>query len=205
LRRIKPHTPPLVFGPAVWHLNPIIICELLKQSRYVNYKIFFCKKGPKYKDKQIESYSHYNDPVDTSNGRAHGNSRRSGDASEEVQARVIDTLIEICLKYGLSKADAAYVLATAATESGFNPDAAAGTTSASGLGQFVKDTGIKYGLTTNAERFDIEKGGDALVVPAAASGLKPDSVAAVAKTYAASALLSPYFRHISIKVSITRA
>ena len=39
------------------------------------------------------------------------------------------------------------MLAIARHESGFNPDAAAGSTSASGIGQFVDSTGEKYGLT----------------------------------------------------------
>jgi putative chitinase len=41
----------------------------------------------------------------------------------------------------------AYALATARFESGFNPDAAAKTTSAKGVGQFVNKTGEAYGLT----------------------------------------------------------
>jgi hypothetical protein len=48
-------------------------------------------------------------------------------------------------------------------ESGFNPDAAAGTTSASGLGQFVDDTTAAYGINTNTQRFDAADGSDAMV------------------------------------------
>jgi len=48
-------------------------------------------------------------------------------------------------------------LAVARVESGFNPDAAARTTSASGLGQFIDRTGRAYGL--NAEnRFELGPG-----------------------------------------------
>ncbi|MGH8043492.1 MAG: peptidoglycan-binding protein, partial [Stenotrophomonas sp.] len=54
------------------------------------------------------------------------------------------------------------VLAIARVESGFNPDAAAGTTSASGLGQFIDRTGKHYGLN-NANRFDVDAQSDALV------------------------------------------
>ncbi|WP_431479086.1 transglycosylase SLT domain-containing protein [Massilia eburnea] len=47
-------------------------------------------------------------------------------------------------------------------ESGFNPDAAAGTTSASGLGQFINDTGRAYGLN-NTNRFDVNASVKAVV------------------------------------------
>jgi putative chitinase len=55
------------------------------------------------------------------------------------------------------------VLAIAHTESGFNPDAAAGTTSASGLGQFVDKTGEAYSLNDN-NRWDVNAQADSLVM-----------------------------------------
>ena len=119
-------------------------------------------RGAGYRSDQIKPYSHYREPIDQSDGRLHGESRRWGDASPEVQSRVIDTLIQSSREAGLSPRDTAHVLAIARVESGFNPDAAAGTTSASGLGQFVDGTGNAYALN-NRNRFDVEAQSDALV------------------------------------------
>ncbi|MGN7836919.1 peptidoglycan-binding protein [Stenotrophomonas sp. 22385] len=117
--------------------------------------------GAAYRSSQIESWSHYREPIDESRP-LHGQSRRWGDASPEVQSRVIDSLIESSREAGLTPRETAYVLAIARVESGFNPDAAAGTTSASGLGQFIDRTGRHYGLN-NANRFDVHAQSDALV------------------------------------------
>lgn len=117
--------------------------------------------GAAYRSNQIESWSHYREPIDESRP-LHGQSRRWGDASPEVQSRVIDSLIESSRDAGLTPRETAYVLAIARVESGFNPDAAAGTTSASGLGQFIDKTGKHYGLN-NANRFDVDAQSDALV------------------------------------------
>lgn len=117
--------------------------------------------GAAYRSNQIESWSHYREPIDESRP-LHGQSRRWGDASPEVQSRVIDSLIESSREAGLTPRETAYVLAVARVESGFNPDAAAGTTSASGLGQFIDRTGKHYGLN-NANRFDVDAQSDALV------------------------------------------
>ncbi|WP_282243096.1 peptidoglycan-binding protein [Stenotrophomonas sp. PS02300] len=117
--------------------------------------------GAAYRSNQIESWSHYREPIDESRP-LHGQSRRWGDASPEVQSRVIDSLIESSRDAGLTLRETAYVLAIARVESGFNPDAAAGTTSASGLGQFIDRTGKHYGLN-NANRFDVDAQSDALV------------------------------------------
>jgi len=54
------------------------------------------------------------------------------------------------------------LLAMAGIESGFNPDAAAGKTSACGLGQFVTNTGEAYGLTPET-RFEIGPSVKALI------------------------------------------
>lgn len=118
--------------------------------------------GPRYRDSQIVSHSHYRDPIDNSPGRAAGNSHVWGDASPEVQSRSIDALIAASERAGLNPRQTAHVLAIARAESGFNPDAAAGTTSAYGLGQFVKDTGASYGLN-NATRGNLDRQADALV------------------------------------------
>lgn len=79
-----------------------------------------------------------------------------------MQSRVIDALIESSRQRGLTPRETAHVLAIARIESGFNPDAAAGTTSASGLGQFIDGTGRHYGLN-NCNRFDTNDSSDALV------------------------------------------
>ncbi|WP_434777128.1 peptidoglycan-binding protein [Neisseria sp. Ec49-e6-T10] len=120
------------------------------------------QRGAAYRDSQIKSYSHYREPIDHSAGRLAGNSRIWGDASPEVQSRVIDTLISACDAKGLNNRETAYVLAIARIESGFNPDAAAGTTSAFGLGQFINDTGKSYGINSS-NRYDVAKQAEALV------------------------------------------
>lgn len=65
-----------------------------------------------------------------------------------MQAHVIEKIINISINRGLSSRQTAHMLAITRAESEFNPDAAAGTTSAYGLGQFVKDTGKDYGIHT---------------------------------------------------------
>ena len=60
-------------------------------------------------------------------------------ATPEVQLANIHALIRAAEAKNLSIHDTAYILAIARIESGFNHDAAAGTTSASGLGQFMAD------------------------------------------------------------------
>lgn len=102
----------------------------------------------------VVSNSHYNDPIDKSRP-LHGESRRHGDVTPEIQEQIIELLIEQCRKRKLSVHDIAVLIAMCRFESGFNPDAAAGTTSALGLGQFVKATGEQYGITT-ATLFDAE-------------------------------------------------
>ncbi|MEN5426353.1 peptidoglycan-binding protein [Stenotrophomonas pennii] len=126
------------------------------------YQTMIQPRGAGYRSDQIKPYSHYREPIDQTDGRLHGESRRWGDASPEVQSRVIDTLIESSREAGLSPRETAHVLAIARVESGFNPDAAAGTTSASGLGQFIDGTGSAYQLN-NSNRFDVEAQSDALV------------------------------------------
>lgn len=110
----------------------------------------------------VKPYSHYNDPIDTTPGRPAGNSRIWGDTSMKVQKQAIDALIAKAQGKGLIIREIAHVLAIARIESGFNPDAAAGTTSASSLGQFIDETARQYGLN-QVNRFDLEANADALV------------------------------------------
>ena len=102
------------------------------------------KKTP---EEQRGKFSYYALPMTKVPQGNAGNTRRWGDAPPEVQKKVIDTIISKSTGYGLSTRETAHVLAIAYVESGFNPDAAAGTTSASGVGQFIYDTGKSYGLT----------------------------------------------------------
>lgn len=102
------------------------------------YESMIQPRGRAYRDDQIaRRLSYYDDPIDKSPGRLAGNSHVWGDATAEVQSRAIDALVSASEQAGLTPRQTAHVLAIARLESGFNPDAAAGTTSAYGLGQFV--------------------------------------------------------------------
>jgi peptidoglycan hydrolase-like protein with peptidoglycan-binding domain len=120
-------------------------------------------RGPAYRDDQVDlRYARYNDPIDRSPGRFAGNSHIHGDASPEVQAAVMDAIVDAAQRAGLDDKETAYVLATARFESGFNPDAAAGPTSAYGPGQFVKKTGHSYGIS-DAQIGDLTRQAEGLV------------------------------------------
>jgi len=134
------------------------------------YEYLNAKKGKAYFDDQIKPFSlisSYPD-IDTSR-KLRGNSRTIGDANKDVQDTIIDMIITIAVRYGLSYKEISYILLTTKVESGFNPDAAAGTTSAAGLAQgtvgFINDAltqsedilGFQLDLR-NEEVFDAEKG-----------------------------------------------
>lgn len=134
------------------------------------YEYLNAKKGKAYFDDQIKPFSLislYPD-IDTSR-KLRGNSRTIGDADKDVQDAIIDMIITIAVRYGLSYKEISYILLTTKVESGFNPDAAAGTTSAAGLAQgtvgFIKDAlaqsegilGFQLDLR-NEEVFEAEKG-----------------------------------------------
>ena len=95
-------------------------------------------------------------------GGLRGNSRKAGDASLEVQEAVVNKIIDVGSQQGMTDYEIAYALAIARHESGFNPDAAAKSSSASGVGQFVDDTGAKYGIT-NENRWDLNAQVQALI------------------------------------------
>lgn len=97
--------------------------------------------------KTVTTHSLYAMPLDISSGRVRGNSRRWGDADPETKVQIAERAARIAGEEGLSRQRTAELLALIALESGFNPDAAAGGSSASGLGQFIKATGAAYGLT----------------------------------------------------------
>lgn len=128
----------------------------------IDYRVFYSTKGAAYRKEKIVAHSAYLLPVDTRPGRLAGNSRIWGDASQEVQRKVIDAIIAAAKKDGFNIRRMAMLLAMAKIESGFNPDAAAGTTSASGLGQFIKKTGAAYGLDAS-NRFEVGPSISALI------------------------------------------
>ncbi|MYM93992.1 LysM peptidoglycan-binding domain-containing M23 family metallopeptidase [Duganella vulcania] len=106
------------------------------------YEILRASKGAAYSEDKIKKYSylHMQPKIDKPAGALAGLSRIHGDASPQVQDRIIDMLVEIGARYKLPYRDIAHMLLFCKIESGFNPDAAAGTTSAAGLGQYTKAT-----------------------------------------------------------------
>jgi LysM repeat protein len=106
------------------------------------YELLRAKKGAQYSDDSIEdwSYLHKKPKIDKPASALAGRSRIHGDATNNVQDAVIDILVEIGTRYKFSYRDIAHILLICKVESGFNPDAAAGTTSAAGLGQYTKAT-----------------------------------------------------------------
>ncbi len=151
--------------PEIYHLHPVSFIEQLNSigvSLPIDYDKIYAKKGPEYKDSQIVDYSYYNVKIDKTEGRFAGNSRVSGDAKKNVQRKVIDTLFTLARKNKFSNRDICLLLAMARLESGYNPDAAAGTTSAAGIGQFIKKTGAVFGLNSN-NVFNIKENSEAFI------------------------------------------
>lgn len=105
--------------------------------------------------------SHFDKPIDYSDGKPHGNSRKWGDANPETQMAVIRAVISEAARCGLSEEDTAAALAMIKIECGFNPDAAANTSTAGGCGQFLNGTWAEWQKRrgeTGTDRFDIETG-----------------------------------------------
>lgn len=122
----------------------------------------YATKGAPYRESQVKDWSHYDDDIEHSDGEPTGRSRRWGDAAPETQHRAMEAIVAAGKTAGMSDDQIALTLAIARHESGFNPDAAAGTTSASGLGQFIDKTGVKYGLN-DGNRWNVKAQADALV------------------------------------------
>jgi soluble lytic murein transglycosylase-like protein len=93
--------------------------------------------------RQTVPYANYNRPLEL--GEARGYSRNWGDASAATQTSAMQAILAGA--EGLSTEDKAILLGICRIESGFNPDAAATTTSASGLFQIIKSTGETLGLS----------------------------------------------------------
>lgn len=106
---------------------------------------------------KVVSHSYYNDPLDVE-----GFTRIAGGAPKEEQEKAIRTIIETGRSLDASDEEIAYALATARTESGFNIYAAARSSSAYGLGQFLNETGKSYGLNQD-NRDDIQMQAQALI------------------------------------------
>ncbi|MFZ4550379.1 MAG: LysM peptidoglycan-binding domain-containing protein [Aquabacterium sp.] len=106
------------------------------------YEFLRTQRGKAYNDKQIESHSWLvlSPYIEKQPNEIAGQSRVWGDISAGNQALVIDLIIEICTRHKLAYREIAFVLLMVRVESGFNPDAAAGTTSAAGLAQYTKAT-----------------------------------------------------------------
>lgn len=111
-------------------------------------------KGATYRKDQVKNWSYYNTPIVDRPMR--GRSRVWGDADPDVINAVRSLILDTANSNGLDVEDMAMLLAMAHTESGFNPDAAAGPSSASGIGQFINDTGKKYGIN-NQTRWDVNE------------------------------------------------
>ena len=121
----------------------------------INYSKFTVTR-PGGTPSNIASWSHFNDAV------PQGQSRLWGGAPADTQKQAIDAIIGSAQKQGLTTHETAHALAIANVESGFNPQAAAGTSSATGLGQFIDKTGNAYGLN-DSNRWDTQAQADALV------------------------------------------
>lgn len=100
------------------------------------------QRGKAYSEDKIVSHSWLSrcPSIEKQPNEIAGQSRVWGDISPDDQALVVDLIIEICTRYKLTYREIAFVLLMVRVESGFNPDAAAGTTSAGGLAQYTKDT-----------------------------------------------------------------
>lgn len=129
------------------------------------YEILRSSKGLEYKDSQIikKSYLYIKPKIDKRAGALAGRSRVHGDVSPQVQDRIIDMLIEIGARYKLSYRDIAHLLLICKVESGFNPDAAAGTTTAAGLGQYTNaavEEAAKVHISKKRLNFILDLSGD---------------------------------------------
>lgn len=103
---------------------------------------------------KVKSRSFFYDPIESR--IPCGKSRRWGDATPSNRIQCIDKLIARSIENGLSDEATAYLISMIYIESGFNPDAAAISTSACGLGQFINATAKAYGLV-KATRFDADE------------------------------------------------
>ncbi len=114
-------------------------------------------RAPGVEPGMVAAHSRYDEPLTE---RSLGRSRRWGDASEEVQTRVISDVVSQASSRDFTAHEIAFALAVIRTESGFNPDAASGSSSASGLGQLIDETAHSLGVT---HRFSVSHHIDAFL------------------------------------------
>ena len=84
--------------------------------------------------------SHYHEAIARQPGRVAGLTRKPGGATDETKQIVIDAILKKANDYGLSDKDKANLIAIANIKSGFNPDAASTTSTASGVMQVIDQT-----------------------------------------------------------------
>jgi hypothetical protein len=121
---------------------------------------FYAHKGDP--PANVAPESHFNEPIEHYDGRAAGQSRLWGDASEDVQEHALEAVVAASALFGLPQRETAHVLAIARVASGLNPDAADPENSRAGLAQFDDATAERLDLTGEA-RFDLEANAEALV------------------------------------------
>lgn len=121
-------------------------------------QVFVATPGGAYQDPV--SYSHYNQPLEL--GGVRGRSRKRGDASYEIQNQAISEILRTGNKLHYTDLDLAFALSVARAESGFNPDAAAGSSSASGIAQMIDSTAANLGVA-EANRFDLKQNAQAFL------------------------------------------
>ena len=81
--------------PDVYHLHPVSFIEQLNSigvSLPIDYDKIYAPKGGVWRKDQLVDHSHYLQEIDVSKPRMHGNSRRAGDANQDVQKEVINTI-----------------------------------------------------------------------------------------------------------------
>lgn len=125
----------------------------LDVEQYASYLGHTVKSGRTTSYTSAANHSNYFKFIDRSPERLSGYTRNWGDAPATTQVAVMKKIVDASSH--LSREDQATLLAIARVESGFNPDAAATTTSASGVYQFIKRTGAEYGLN-DQNRFDAD-------------------------------------------------
>lgn len=114
----------------------VTTAEETQTVEFVLPKELYGKKGVQLGEPISRSY--FNKPIPK--GELRGKSRKSGDIDIESQQEIISKIVEYGRRMDLSDREIAIALATVRYESGFNPDAAAKSSSAVGLGQFVNQT-----------------------------------------------------------------
>lgn len=114
----------------------VTTAEEKQTIKFVLPKELYGKKGVQLGEPISRSY--FNKPIPE--GELRGNSRKAGDISVKSQEKIISRIVDYGRRMDLSDREIAIALATVRYESGFNPDAAAKSSSAVGLGQFVNQT-----------------------------------------------------------------